>query len=126
MEFLTTQEVEDLHQAVIADFGGSHGLRDRGLLESAVARARQIEAYEEGATVTRLAAALSYGLIKNHAFLDGNKRVGFAALVVCLDLNGLRLSAPEADRIRMTQQAAASEITEAEWTRWVEGAARPR
>ena len=46
----------------------------RGLLESAVARARQLEAYEEGAAVTRLAAALSYGLIKNHAFIDGNKR----------------------------------------------------
>jgi death-on-curing protein len=74
----------------------------------------------------RLAAALSYGLIKNHAFIDGNKRVGFAALVVFLDLNGMRLYAPEEERIRMTLQAAASEITESEWTRWVEGAARPR
>jgi len=54
MEFLTTKEVEDLHRAVIADFGGSHGLRSRGLLEPAVARARQIKAYEEGATVARL------------------------------------------------------------------------
>lgn len=126
MQFLSVQEVEDLHREVIADFGGSHGLRDRCLLESAVVRAQQIEAYEEGANVTRLAAALSYGLIKNHAFIDGNKRVGFAALVVFLDLHGLRLSAPEEERIRMTQQAAASEITEAEWTRWVEGAVSSR
>jgi death-on-curing protein len=75
MEFLETHEVEDLHTEVIRDFGGFPGLRDRGLLESAVARPQQIAAYQDGASVARLAAALSYGLIKNHAFLDGNKRL---------------------------------------------------
>jgi death-on-curing protein len=120
MEFLEVHEVEDLHDEVIHDFGGSPGLRDRGLLESAVARAHQIEAYEQNASVARLAAALSYGLIKNHAFIDGNKRVGYAALVVFLDLNGFRLSATEQSRIEKTQQAAAGEITEHGWQAWIE------
>ena len=124
MQFLKVSEVEDLHEAVIADFGGSPGLRDRGLLESAVARALQIEAYEEGATLARLASALSYGLIKNHAFIDGNKRVGFAALVVFLDLNGFALTAPESEKISVTQQAAAGEIAEAEWQGWIERSVR--
>ena len=80
-----------------------------------VARASQIEAYEEDATVGRLAAALSYGLIKNRAFIDGNKRVGYSALVVFLDIKGFALEAPEAERIQMTYMAASGEIAEVEW-----------
>ncbi len=96
------------------------GLRDRGLLESAVSRAENKAYYEPEATLAAVAASLSLGLIKNHAFVDGNKRVGLAALVAFLLLNGHRLDCSEAEQVEMIQKAAASEITEEQWTAWVE------
>lgn len=72
-----------------------------------------------------LAASLAWGLIKNHVFIDGNKRAGLAALVTFLELNGYELTCSVEEARDRTLQAAASEITEAEWTRWVEGATRP-
>ena len=100
-------------------YGGSHGLRDRGLLESAVARAENTAYYNSDASVADVAASLAWGLIKNHAFIDGNKRVGFAAMVAFLEMNGYRLICTEAEETAMVLRAAAGEITEAEWTTWV-------
>jgi death-on-curing protein len=123
--YLTVEQVEILHSEVIAFAGGSDGLRDRGLLESAVSRAENRAYYDPVATLASVAASLSLGLIKNHAFIDGNKRVGLAALVAFLRLNGHRLICPVGEEIAMVQKAAASEVNEDEWTAWVESVVGP-
>lgn len=117
--FLSVDAVIVLHAALIEESGGSHGLRDAGLLESAIARAENKVSYDPEASAATVAASLSWGLIKNHAFLDGNKRIGLAALVVFLDANGFRLSCSVQEETAMVLRAAASEMTEEEWTAWV-------
>jgi death-on-curing protein len=117
--FLSVDAVIVLHAALIEESGGSHGLRDAGLLESAIARAENKVNYDPEATVATVAASLSWGLIKNHAFIDGNKRIGLAALVVFLDANGSELACPVEEEIAMVLRAASSEIAEEEWTAWV-------
>lgn len=87
--FLDVAAIEALHEQQIVRFGGSHGLRDAGLLESAVLRAENKANYDPDATAASLAATLGWGLIKNHAFVDGNKRIGLVGMVVFLRLNGL-------------------------------------
>ena len=72
--WIPLQALIDLHQEQIAEHGGASGLQDRGLLESALARARQRHAYDQAATIPELAAAYCWGLSKNHHFVDGNKR----------------------------------------------------
>jgi death on curing protein len=114
--FLAVEAVEALHTKTIDRFGGSHGLRDRGLLESAVARAENLAYYNPDASIGELAATLGWGLIKNHAFIDGNKRVGAISLITFLDANGHRLTCTEAEETAMVLRAAAGETTETEWT----------
>jgi death-on-curing protein len=104
---------------MIERFGGSHGLRDRGLLESAVARAENKASYDVDASVAEVAASLAWGLIKNHAFIDGNKRVGFAAMVAFLEENDHKTICSEVEETEMVLRAAAGEITEEQWTVWV-------
>lgn len=117
--FLSVEAVVALHAVLIEETGGSHGLRDVGLLESAVARARNCVSYNPEATLADVAASLSWGLIRNQAFVDGNKRIGLAAMVVFLKAHGyvLRCSAPE--ETTMVLCAASSQIAEDEWTDWV-------
>ena len=119
MIFLGVDAVEALHVEMIEHYGGSHGLRDRGLLESAVARAENKAFYDANASIGEVAASMAWGLIKNHAFLDGNKRVGIVALVAFLELNGYAPTFSEVEETAMVLQAAASEISENEWTAWV-------
>ena len=88
--------VEALHTDQIREHGGQLGLGDAGLLESALARPQHVWAYETGADLQRLAAEYGFGLAKNHAFLDGNKRIAFVAMNVFLILNELEIEAPEA------------------------------
>lgn len=123
--FLSVERIEELHGQQIARFGGSPGLRDAGLLSSAVARAENKVLYDGSATVPAVAASLAWGLIKNHAFIDGNKRIGMVALATFLDLNGYGLSCDSAEETAMVLRVAASEISEAEWTAWVERVAAP-
>lgn len=108
-----------IHSDLIQRYGGSHGLRDSGLLESALARPQHLANYDSDAGVAQLASALGWGLVKNHAFLDGNKRVALAALVTFLKLNGYRLTCAEVEETAMVLRAASSEIGEEEWTAWV-------
>ncbi len=110
---------------MIERYGGSHGLRDRGLLESAVARAENTAYYNPAASVAEIAASLAWGLIKNHAFIDGNKRVGFAAMVAFLEMNDHRLICTEVEETAMVLRAAAGEITEEQWAAWVVGSIAP-
>ena len=106
--YLTVDEVLALHDQAIARFGGSPGVRDAGLLDSAVAQPMAgfggVELYP---TLPEKAAAIGFALVKNHAFIDGNKRVGLAALDVFLRLNGHRIP-PDPDGIEATILAVAN------------------
>lgn len=123
--FLDVAVVKAVQADLIDIYGGSHGLRDAGLLESAVLRAENKAAYDPEATLGAIAASLSYGLIKNHAFIDGNKRIGLAALVDTLAFNGHQLTASIEEQIATVLAVASSELSEADWTTWVESHIAP-
>jgi death-on-curing protein len=99
-----------VHERSLVLHGGASGLRDAGLLESALARARQIEAYDEAADVVDLAVAYTAGIVRNHPFVDGNKRTGFVLEVLFLELNGVVFTATEAAAARAVLDLAASAI----------------
>ena len=92
MKLLTKRQLILLHDQLIDETGGAHGIRDEGLLESAVLTPMQtFEGTELFPSVEEKAARLGYGLVKNHAFVDGNKRVGAHAMLVFLAVNGIRI-----------------------------------
>ncbi len=126
LRWLTAKAVQAIHEELIARYGGISGLRARGLLESAVARPRNLAAYGPKTSVAGLAAAYAWGLLRNHPFADGNKRTALAALVVFLELNGWELSCREAEETAMVLSAAARQITERAWTDWVRRAAKKK
>lgn len=123
MLWLTRDMVEAFHQESIARFGGADGIRDKGLLLSALARAENIRAYEPEADPFRLAAAYCTGVVKNHPFVDGNKRTGVLCAVVFLGLNGIELQFDEAMIVTMVYGLAAGEIKEDQFAEWLCGAA---
>ena len=104
---------------MIARFGGTDGIRDRGLLESALARPANIYHYDRKAQITQLAAAYAGGIIQNHPFVDGNKRTGFMAAYMFLDINGSTLVADEVSATAMTLSLTASEIDENDYGTWL-------
>lgn len=126
LRWLTAEAVEAIHEELIARYGGVSGLRAGGLLASAVARPQNLSVYEKNASVASLAAAHAWGLLRNHPFLDGNKRTALAAMVVFLELNGWELSCSEAEETAMVLRAAAGEIAEPAWIDWVRRCARKR
>ena len=99
-------------------FGGLAGIRDEGLLDSAINKPKNLFAYGNP-TIFELAASYATGLIKNHPFLDGNKRIGFMASYVFLGVNGWSLEATEEEAILQTLALAASESTEADYAAWL-------
>lgn len=106
-----------IHDEQLAEHGGQVGVRDRGLLESAMGRPRNQFAYGEH-SLARLAASYAFGISRNHPFLDGNKRTSLVVAELFLELNGLELAASDADAVRMFLQLAAGDLTEdllAEW-----------
>jgi len=110
----------DLQRDLIEQYGGAHGLRDRALLEQCLARPRQVEAYGTSpGDAVALASALCISLCRNHAFVDGNKRIAFLGLGVTLALNGLYLDAREGDATEVMFRLAAGEIAEAAFEAWV-------
>ena len=107
-----------LHDESLAEHGGASGLRDEGLLESALARPLNLVAY--GAPdAADLAAAYGVGLAKNHAFVDGNKRAAFLAMGLFLRLNGYRLKTPQAEATITMLGVAAGAINEADLAQWL-------
>ena len=108
-----------LHEESLAEFGGARGLRDDGLLESALARPQNIHAYNSKSTVAELAAAYGYGIAKNHAFVDGNKRAAFLSIGLFLSMNGYRLIANQADAITVIMGVASGEVDETDLPAWV-------
>ena len=117
--WLTSAAVIAVQQELIARYGGVPGLRAPAPLESALARPKHLAAYKESANMPELAAAYAWGLLRNHPFVDGNKRIALAAMVMFLDLNGWDLICAEAEETAMVLQAAAGEITERDWRKWV-------
>jgi death-on-curing protein len=107
------------HEQALAQFGGSAGLRGQGLLDSALARPQNLFAYGKP-TIFDLAAAYAFGLVKTHPFIDGNKRVGFIAAVLFLELNGYRFGAAEADATVRTLAVAAGAMGEHQYAAWLQ------
>ena len=99
-------------------FGGLAGIRDEGLLDSAINKPKNLFAYGQP-TVFELAASYATGLVKNHPFLDGNKRIGFMAAYVFLGANGWSLEATEEEAVLETLELAAGERTEADYAAWL-------
>jgi len=118
-EWILRDTVLALHEELLADFGGSSGIRDEGLLDSALARPENLLAYGNP-SIFDLAASYAFGLVKNHAFIDGNKRIGFAVAALFLELNRYRLQAPEVDATVRTLALAAGAMDEAEYAAWLE------
>lgn len=107
-----------LHEESLAEHGGAPGLRDAGLLDSALARPLNLALYGDP-DVAELAAAYGIGLAKNHAFVDGNKRAAFLALGMFLALNGQRLQATQLDATLTMLAVAAGEISEKVLSQWI-------
>ncbi len=117
-----------MHLEMLREHGGAHGIRDEGLLASALARPQHVFAYREDASVHELAAAYAFGIARNHPFVDGNKRTAFTTAAVFLRLNGYRLSATEteaADTFLALAAGALEEEALAEWFRGHTTAAPP-
>ena len=107
-----------IQEELLARFGGLAGLRDEGLLDSALNRPRQVFHYGSP-TLFDLAAEYALGIVKNHPFLDGNKRAGFMAAYTFLGVNGYDLNAPEAEAVMQTLALAAGEIDQKDFAVWL-------
>ncbi len=114
-----------LHDESLAEHGGLPGLRDEGLLDSALARPQHLDTYGSP-DLAALAAAYGVGLAKNHAFADGNKRAAFLAVGLFLALNGQRLMTSQADATRTMIAVAAGDLDEAALADWIRAHAKPR
>ena len=101
-----------IHQKVIALHGGANGLRDRALLESALARSQHKFAYADSPDFLEMAAAYTTGIVRNHPFVDGNKRTGFVLGVLFVELNGFNFTATEEDAAHAMIALAASTLDE--------------
>ena len=126
--WLTRLVVDVIHAELIAEHGGSTGAREGGddLIEAAVARPRQKLAYEPRSDMPDLAAAYLFGLVKNHGYVDGNKRVAFAATATFLLVNNIQLTATEQQAYDVVFAAAEGRMTEVEIASWIRENARPR
>jgi death on curing protein len=119
MNWLRIDAVLAMHKRQIAEHGGDDGVRDLGLLESALARPQNIHAYEPDADIPRLAAALVYGIAKNHPFIDGNKRTSLVATRTFLVLNGFELDASPQDKYLTFLSLAEGSLSEEDLAAWL-------
>ncbi len=117
-EWLTVTIIVAIHDEQLAIHGGPSGIRDSGMLESALDRPRNKWAYEN-AELPELAAAYGFGIAKNHPFVDGNKRTSLLALYTFLGINGIEFVVPEAEAASMILSLAAGEVSEESLTRWI-------
>lgn len=120
-------EVRDalaIHDRLLALHGGATGLRDLGLLESALARPRQHHAYAKKPDIIELAALYTAGIVRNHPFADGNKRAGFVIGVIFLELHGFGFMASEEDAAQAVMGLASGMLDEASYTAWLRENAR--
>ena len=114
-----------LHDRLLALHGGAVGLRDDGLLKSALARPQQHIAYAESPDIVNMAAAYTWGIVCNHPFVDGNKRTGFVVGILFLELNGYRFSASEEDAAQVVLELASGNLDEADYIAFLRAHASP-
>ena len=117
--WLTTKEVIALHTEIIKDYGGHPGILNGRALESTLFRPQQLAYYESDSNLCDLAAAYGYGLVKNHCFIDGNKRVAFVVMAVFLLRNGYELIATEVEAVDMMINLAQGNISQSELGFWL-------
>jgi death on curing protein len=113
-----------IHERLLALHGGGGGVRDDGLLKSALARARQHYAYGSAADIVAIAAVYAAGIVRNHPFLDGNKRTGFVVGILFLEMNGYRFTASEEEAAQAVLGLAAGNLDEAGFAEFLPAHAR--
>jgi death-on-curing protein len=118
--WIDEQDVLVLHDRLLALDGGSAGVRSVALLQSALARPQQLYAYGEAPNIIDMAAVYIAGIVRNHPFVDGNKRTGFVVGVLFLELNGCRFIANEEDATQAILELAAGTLDEGAFTRWMQ------
>ena len=118
------QVIRALHERLLSEFGGASGVRDEGMLESALSRPGNQFSYGSP-SIHELAAAYAFGLVRNHPFVDGNKRIGFATAILFLEINGYRFLASEVDVTVQTLALAAHELDEAGYAAWLANNSAP-
>ena len=118
-QWIQENVVAAIHECQLAEHGGGAGLRDEGLLRSALARPQNHLAYGDNPDCADLAAAYGFGLACNHPFVDGNKRTAFVTMELFLDLNGWTLTADDTDCIPPMEAVAAGQMTEADLAAWI-------
>jgi len=116
--WLTYDQIVAIHSRQLRRFGGAAGLRDDGLLRSAIERPINKWHYEQ-ANLAELAAAYAFGLAKNHAFVDGNKRIAFMSLMTFLRKNGVRFAPEQAHATKIILSLAAGQVSEESLARWI-------
>lgn len=119
MKWLHIDAVLAMHKRQLAEHGGDDGVRDIGLLESALGRPKNIAAYEPESDIARLAAAYAFGIVKNHPFIDGNKRTSLVACRTFLILNGFQLNATPQDKYLTFLSLAEGTLSEEELIEWI-------
>jgi death-on-curing protein len=118
IEWVGKKVVLAVHDELLGEHGGPAGIRDEGMLDSALARPRNMVAYDGTSDIATLAAAYAFALTKNHAFADGNKRIAFTTAVVFLRLNGHTLTAARDDCVLTMLSVAGGTLSEAELIAW--------
>lgn len=125
--WMRTDVVLRIHEEAMMLHGGPEGVRDLGLLESALIRPKNLLVYSEHPpSIFQLAASYAKGIVANHPFIDGNKRTAFTVSVTFLKLNGLKLTATKTERVLTFWRFAAGEISEDQLAQWFSGNATPR
>ena len=123
--WISKEAILAIQTSLVGRFGGIHGVRDEGLRESAIMRAQQLFHYGDP-TLCEMAAAYAEWIVKNHPFLDGNKRAGFMAAYTFLAANGLQLTAPEEEAVLQTLALAAGASAAPEYAAWLHANTSPR
>ena len=123
--WLTRLVLDAIHTEQVREHGGLRGVRDENLLESALARPQQRWHYDPDTYVADLAASYAFGLVRNHPYRDGNKRIGFLAAVVFLGINGFEFDAPETDVVTQIVRLADGRLSETELAAWIRLHAAP-
>lgn len=116
--------IDEAHFRQIREHGGAHGLRDENALESALARPQQRWHYAGDASLSQLAAAYAFGLVRNHPYVDGNKRIALVVMVAFLERNGTELTATNAEALPTMLALATGELMEDELAAWIEAHSR--
>jgi len=124
--WITKDEIIEIHSMQIERYGGLSGIRDEGLLESALARPVNLANYEEIDDPVRLAASYAFGIARNHPFTDGNKRTAFVAAALFLRISGMRIRTSQGDVIDTVLALAAGTLSETDFADWLRANTAPK